>query len=261
MFGDRMKVPAIPERIYALCRAVSSKSMEESKLKAYLQPSNLGGTTDYFGVVRAAAEELKLISKKENEFSLAVDKSVVKSMSTLRCYINLQLELLSDSLFYKVTQSYLDMGADVLKHKSVSTMCDIMGKSIGTKVIEEDMRAWRFWMAFLGFGHMHEPRTNATGILLPNTATFLGDVIEGAKLEKKTYTIGEFVSAIRPHANIVLHNAVETKSFNLGMSAGIRMLSDLGVIKAEHRSDAQEIWSLTYCEGHDLETTITHVTI
>ena len=39
------------------------------------------------------------------------------------------------------------------------------------------------------------------------------------------------------------------------------MLNDLGVIKAEHRLDAQEIWSMHPCEGHDLETTVTHITI
>lgn len=43
---------------------------------------------------------------------------------------------------------------------------------------------------------------------------------------------------------IVLHNAVDTKTFNYGFSNAIRMLNDLGVIKAEHRLDAQEIWSI-----------------
>ena len=174
----------------------------------------------------------------------------------------MHLELVSDSLFYKVTQGYLDMGTEVLDHNSVSKMSDVMGRNIGEKVIEDDMRAWRFWMAFLGFGYMHDSQAGAAGILLPNTAVFLRDIIESLKLKKKTeYTIDEFVDVIMPYAKIALHNTVDTKTFNYGFSNAIRMLNDLGVIKAEHRLDAQEIWSLYPYEGHDLETTVTHITI
>ena len=261
MFGNRMQPSAIPERVYALCREVVSRPIEETKLKALLEPQNLGGKQEYFGNVRAAAEEIGLISTKENVISLAVDKNEVKTMENMRRYINLQMEQVSDSLFYKVTRQYFDMDAEVLKHTSVSKMSDLMGKSIGEKVIEEDMRAWRFWTAFLGFGYMHEP-TSAAGILLPNAATFLNDVIKDRKFKKNTtFAINEFVSEIQPSANIVLNNAVDTKKFNMGFSNALRMLLDLGVIKAEHRSDALEIWALYPCEGHDLDTTITHVTI
>lgn len=174
----------------------------------------------------------------------------------------MHLDLVSESLFYKVTQGYLDMGTEVLDHNSVSKMSDVMGRNIGEKVIEDDMRAWRFWMAFLGFGYMHDSQAGAAGILLPNTAVFLRDIIESLKLKKKTeYRIDEFVDMILPYAKITLHNAVDTKTFNYGFSNAIRMLNDLGAIKAEHRLDAQEIWSLYPCEGHDLETTVTHITI
>ena len=217
MFGNRMQTSAIPERVYALCREIISKTMDESELKNLLEPQNLGGKTPYFGIVRTAAEQLQLIRTKENMISLAVDKNTVKSMENMRHYINMQLENLSDGLFYKVTQGYLDMGTEVLNHNSVSKMSDIMGRFIGEKVIEDDMRAWRFWMAFLGFGYMHDSQAGAAGILLPNVATFLRDIVEELGIKKKTeYRIDEFVSEITPYANIALHNAVETKTFNMG---------------------------------------------
>ena len=177
MFGNRMKTSAIPERVYVLCKEAAGKKMSENTLKAMLEPQNLGGKTTYFGDVRTAAEQLKLISIKENEISLAVDKEVVKSMDNMRHFINMNLESLSDSLFYKVTQGYLDLGTEVLKHNSVSKMSDLIGRQIGEKVIEDDMRAWRFWMAFLGFGYMHDSQSGAAGILLPNVAIFLRDII------------------------------------------------------------------------------------
>lgn len=262
MFGKRMQTSAIPERVYALCREVASKPKGENTLKLLLEPQNLGGKTSYFSIVRTAAEQLELINTKENTISLAVDKDAVKSMDNMRHYINMHLEVVSDSLFYKVTQGYLDMGTEVLDYNSVSKMSDVMGRNIGEKVIEDDMRAWRFWMAFLGFGYMHDSQAGAAGILLPNTAVFLRDILESVKLKKKIeYRIDEFVDVIMPNAKIALHNVVDTKTFNYGFSNAIRMLNDLGVIKAEHRLDAQEIWSLYPCEGHDLEATVTHITI
>lgn len=262
MFGNRMQTSAIPERVYALCREVASKPMEENALKALLEPQNLGGKTSYFGIVRTAAEQLQLVNTKENTISLAVSKDVVKSMDSMRHYINMNLENVSDSLFYRVTKGYLEMDTEVLEHNSVSKMSDIIGRNIGEKVIEDDMRAWRFWMAFLGFGYMHDSQAGAAGILLPNTAIFLRDILENLKLKKQTvFRIDEFVDIISPYANIALSNAKDNKKFNYGFSNALRMLNDLNIIKAEHRLDAQEIWSLYPCEGHDLDSTITHITI
>ena len=61
MFEDRMKTSAIPERVYALCQAIKSRTMQESDLRELLEPSNLGGSTKYFGTVRDAAKQLGLI--------------------------------------------------------------------------------------------------------------------------------------------------------------------------------------------------------
>lgn len=92
MFGNRMQTSAIPERVYALCREVSSKPMDENTLKVLLEPQNLGGKTSYFGIVRTAAEQLQLINTKENVISLAVNKDVVRTMDSMRRYINLNLK-------------------------------------------------------------------------------------------------------------------------------------------------------------------------
>ena len=73
-----------------------------------------------------------------------------------------------------------------LNDTNILKMSDLMSRNIGEKVIEDDMRAWRFWMAFLGFGYMHDSQAGAAGILLPNVAVFLRDIIESLKMKKKT---------------------------------------------------------------------------
>ena len=73
------------------------------------------------------------------------------------------------------------------------------------------------------------------------------------------------------HPNSLARSLVNGSTFTIGLvidagnsdafSNALRMLNDLGYIKAEHRLDAEEIWALYPCEGHELESTITHVTI
>jgi len=260
MFGNRMITTAIPERVFALCRDVSSKAVNETVLRERLEPQQLGGKTQYFVTVKTAAEQLKLINIKENAISLAVNKNVVKSMDSMRAYINMNLESVSESLFYKITQIYFLMGDAVLRHSSVSKMCDLIGEKVGLKVVEDDMRAWRFWIPFLGMGYLHEPQRNMAGIILPNTAIFIKDVIEGLKIKKNTvFTIDEFISIIRPYANIILRSADDT--LNYGVSCGLRELNDLGYIKLEHRSDAQVMKSLYCFDEIGEDTVVTHITI
>ena len=89
----------------------------------------------------------------------------------------------------------------MLDHNSVSKMSDLIGRNIGEKVIEDDMRAWRFWMAFLGFGYMHDSQAGAAGILLPNHGSISKrDIIESLKLKKKLeYRIDmSFVDLVMP---------------------------------------------------------------
>ena len=62
MFQDKMATPAIPERVYTLCKIVEKKPTTLSDLKEKMEPSYLNQTSSYFSEYRSAAEELKLIS-------------------------------------------------------------------------------------------------------------------------------------------------------------------------------------------------------
>lgn len=53
-----------------------------------------------------------------------------------------------------------------------------MSELTGQKVDAMDMRAWRFWVSYLGLGYLQEM------FMIPNADVFLQDVIELAGLEK-----------------------------------------------------------------------------
>ena len=93
MFAERMKTSAIPERVFALCQVLVSKDIAESDVKEKLEPSDLGGSTQYFGSVRDAARQLGLISIKDgNKIGVAVDKKNVSNMTEMRKWIVMHIQ-------------------------------------------------------------------------------------------------------------------------------------------------------------------------
>lgn len=102
MFEDRMKTSAIPERVYALCQAIKSRTMQESDLRELLEPSDLGGSTKYFGTVCDGAKQLGLISVKEGDISLAVESKCVSSYDSMREYIVGNIDKISEGYIKKI---------------------------------------------------------------------------------------------------------------------------------------------------------------
>ena len=128
-----MKTSAIPERVYALCQAIKSRSMQENDLRELLEPPDLGGSTRYFGTVRDAARQLGLISIKEGEISLAVDAKQVASYDAMRSFIIANIAAISQGLFFAVSREYLSLNEGVFKYKSVSeaSLVEHMSKTLG----------------------------------------------------------------------------------------------------------------------------------
>ena len=66
MFRERMVTPAIPERVFALCKIVEKKPIFNTELKEKMEPEYLHQTSSYYSEYRTAAEELKLITISDN---------------------------------------------------------------------------------------------------------------------------------------------------------------------------------------------------
>ena len=258
MFEERMKTSAIPERIYALCVAVKNRGIQESELRELLEPSGLGGKTSYFGSVRDAAKQLGLITIKEGKISLAVDKKDVSSLDAMRKYIISNIASLSNGLFYAVSKEYFLMNEKIYEFSSVSDakIVGLMSKNIGTAVFEDDMRAWRFWAAYLGFGNLHEM------LLLPNVQQYLKAALSIGCVEKnKEYTFSEFIAAVRPYCDIVIGDIPSDRKLNMAFSNGLRALHDEGIIQLSHKLDRGDMWFLYEAELHTIKSTVTHVTV
>ena len=259
MFREKMVTPAIPERVYVLCKIAEKGPISGSELKEKMEPAELTADTStaYFPDFRTTAEELGLIITSDNMVSLAVDPNVIESRQTMRKYINGVLRKFSDGQFYQVTHAYYMLGADALKtEKNLSNLGPVMSELTGQKVDAMAMRAWRFWVSYLGLGYLQEM------FMIPNADVFLQDVIELAGLEKgKKYSFGEFINLISPYCGIILDETLKNHQLSYGMSNGLRTLHDMGILKMEHFLDQKDIWTLYPLKAHPIRDTVTNITI
>ncbi len=259
MFREKMVTPAIPERVYVLCKIAEKGPISGSELKEKMEPAELNADTStaYFPDYRTTAEELGLIITSDNMVSLAVDPSVIESRQTMRKYVNGVLRKFSEGQFYQVTHAYYMLGADALKtEKNLSNLGPVMSELTGQKVDAMAMRAWRFWVSYLGLGYLQEM------FMIPNADVFLQDVIELAGLEKgKKYSFGEFINLISPYCGIIMDDNLKNHRLSYGMSNGLRTLHDAGILKMEHFLDQKDIWTLYPLKAHPIRDTVTNITI
>lgn len=256
MFKEKMVTPAIPERVYALCKIVEKCSITASEIKEKMEPDFLGNKSSYFNDYRNAAEELGLISISDDLVSLAVEDKVVKSTDNMRKYINQQLEKFNTGQFYLVTNAFFEKGSDIFKEdKNIANLGPMFSEMTGLQVDAMAMRAWRFWASFLGFGYLQDM------FIIPNANVFLKDIILKSNIEKnKMYSISEFVDILSPKVNIIFSD-LSNKKFNYGVSNGLRALQDSGFLKMEHILDQKDIWALYPMKAYSNDSIITNIMI
>lgn len=257
MFQEKMVTPAIPERVYTLCKIIEKKPTLNLELKEKMEPDFLNNTTSYYNDYKNTAHELKLITVSDNMISLAVDPTVIETFESFRRYVNGMLEEFRAGQFYAVTNAYFKLDSNVLAgEKNVANMAPVISQLINRPVDPMAMRAWRFWISFLGFGYLQEM------FLIPNASIFLNDVISHARFEKNCrYSFGEFISRIQLYSQIVIDTNPSNRKLNYGVSNGLRVLHDNGVIKLEHILDQEDIWNLYPLKAHAISGTVTNITI
>jgi hypothetical protein len=229
-----------------------------SEVREKMEPSALTGESQvYFGDYRTAAEELGLVTVSDQMLSLAVDREHIASFSAMRRYANTKLRSYPDGQFSKVTQAYFDLSAAVLSgEKNLAGLGPMMTTLTQMQVDSTAMRAWRFWVTFLGFGYLHDM------FFIPNAKVFLEDTLHNLKLPKGSmYSFSEFINIISHYAQIVIGSDITMRRLNYGFSNGLRTLHDNETIKLEHVMDSNDIWNLYPLKVHSISSTVTNVTI
>ena len=259
MFNNDMKTEAIPERVFALCKVLIDGKMAEKDIRKMFQPEE----SSYFGIVRDAAKQLGLIVQDEDSkvIELSIDHKELIDYVSFRRYINKNLEKISDGQFYRTVQLFMINSKELFEiDKDLQSVSKIVGilndydKSLG--IDEENMRAWRFWASYLGFGYLHNM------FFMPNACVFVKDCIFNSKIIKnKTYSMDDFIGLLYPYIQICLSNEERNnRKLNFALSNAFRSLHDLGIIELKTVNDREDEWILIDMPLHPVPSIITDVT-
>lgn len=199
MFTGNMVTEAIPVRVFALYKIVTSKKdISRSELQELMEPSGIYEGSSYFSIILKTATELKLVDVQDNTVVALVSKEQIKTIDDLRSYVISKLENYEEEQFYKCTNAIVNLDEKIYKYASISDseMLNYLSERAGQQITAQMARGWRFWAQFLGFGYMNG------FVFLPNAYIFVKDVIKLIGLEKREYQMDEFMTMFNQYGRI-----------------------------------------------------------
>jgi len=242
MFTGNMVTEAIPARVFALYRIVSSKkNISKTELQGYMEPEGIYEGSSYFAAILKAATELKIVDVQDNYVIPIVDKDKMKTIEDFRLHAISKLDSFENEQFYKCTNAIVNLNEKIYSYASVSDndMISYLSNATGQQINAPMARGWRFWAQFLGFGYMNG------FVFLPNAYIFVKDVLKLMELEKKKeYLIDDFMMRFNQYGKILSGNMQPDKTVNLAFSSALRELHDNGEITLKYISDQGSKWNL-----------------
>lgn len=264
MIKSAIKTESIPERVYELCKIVSNHDITESEVRNMMEPSDLKSNKTtvsyYFGAYRDVALELELIVKEGDLLKFVGDKKDVKDLDSFRRYCNGILYKDTGNRFYLILKAFILSDISLIGDNVTSSQNKklLQDKSGLANIDDKELQGIRFWLAFLGFGYIHE--AGSTIVFLPNMYTALKDFCFLSDLEKnKKYMIGDFFRQINESGHIALEDIKEDRNINLALSNALRLMHDKGEVELIRASDSKEIWYLYEDKSHSIEREVTHI--
>ena len=241
MFTGNMVTEAIPARVFALYKIVTSKKdISRSELQELMEPSGIYEGSSYFLTILKTATELKLVDVQDNTVVALVSKEQIKTIDDLRSYTISKLGNYEEEQFYKCTNAIVNLDEKIYKYSSISDseMLNYLSERAGQQITAPMARGWRFWAQFLGFGYMNG------FVFLPNAYIFVKDVIKLIGLEKREYQMDEFMTMFNQYGQILSANYQNEKYLNLALSSALRELHENGEITLKYISDQASKWIL-----------------
>lgn len=139
--------------------------------------------------------------------------------------------------------------------QNVSKMVGILNEmNDGLGLKEVNMRAWRFWATFLGFGYLHDM------FFMPNAAVYIECCIRNSSIKTgEKYTMSQFIGLLHPYIDICMKNSDEAeRKMNFALSNAFRTLHDLGKLELIYVNDREDEWNLYEMNLHPI-TTVTDI--
>lgn len=254
---DSMRMEPTPERVLSVCRLVGQKSMTRDEIRAAL---TLGINDEKeFALIKAsinvALEELALIKTQNDRLLLAVEPDVIASPSAFRRYVSARAFSAKDSTFYMFTRWLVAQNERIFSMKSWEGMAKTCGAEVKdlAKLNENAVLGWRFWAAFLGLGYL------SGTMFIPNMKLRLEDILATSYTEKFKYNETVLAQDFTLWLSTKMPEVAFDSKLPLALSAGLRTLHELGLIRLETWSDSIPVM-LYRVDGEPING-FTHITV
>lgn len=229
--NDNMRPGPTPERVLAICRLVNHGSYTSQDLfkLSELDPES---KFEEEAIRRSidAAEELDLIVKNGDKYSINIPEMALASAVDFRKTISPIIFANNKSTFFRLTEWYIANSELTQGINRFDDFAAIAAKNGVESITENDVLGWRFWMRYLGYAYQY----NKT--LIPNMKVRLGDALETVEPGTKM-TAAQFVMWLKenlPEAALSCKN----QELSLAVSNGLRTLHEEGKIELISTMDA-----------------------
>lgn len=254
---DSMIPDPTPERVYAICRMVAHQSMTKDELKDAMSlgnPSN-SNYSEFNASLSVATNDLGALKYVDDKLQLAVDASCFVSPAAFRRFVSSKVFLVKDSSFLLFTKWYIAQNERVFTLDDWGVKASTASKEVSALrgMKENDAYGWRFWAMFLGLGYL-----SGTS-LIPNAKIRLEDLF--ITEFPKSFPYNEPVQAIdfRSWLAAKMPEADLSGIWPMAVSAGLRTLHELDIIKLEARRDTDRI-KLYFVDGDPINE-FSHISV
>ena len=235
---DGMRMEPTPERVLSVCRLVSHKSMSRDEVRQCMTLGiNDEKEIDQINKsINVALEELSLIKADAENLVLAVEPA-------------------KNTTFHMFTKWLIAQNERIFALKSWEGMAKTCASEVKelAALNENAVLGWRFWAAFLGLGYL------SGTMIIPNMKLRLEDILATTYTEKFKYNETILAQDFMLWLSTKLPEVEVGSKLPLALSAGLRTLHEIGLIKLETWSDSTPVM-LYYVDGDPING-FTHISV
>lgn len=254
---DGMRMEPTPERVLSVCRLVAHESMSRDDVR---QAMTLGLNDEkeldqINKSINVALEELSLIRADADKLVLAVDPGVTATPTAFRRYVSSRVFSAKNTTFHMFTKWLIVQNERIFSMKSwegLAKTCGSEVKELAT-LNENAVLGWRFWAAFLGLGYL------SGTMIIPNMKLRLEDVLATTYTEKFKYNETILAQDFMLWLSTKIPEVEIGDHLPLALSAGLRTLHEMGLVKLETWSDSTPIM-LYHVDGEPVNR-FTHISV
>lgn len=254
---DSMRMEPTPERVLSVCRLIAHESMTRDEVrKAMTLDINDEKELDQINKsMNVALEELSLIKTEADYLILAVDPVVIASPTAFRRYVSSRVFSAKYTTFHIFTKWLINQNERIFSLKSWEGMAKTCGSEMKelSALNENAVLGWRFWAAFLGLGYL------SGTMIIPNMKLRLEDILATTYIEKFKYNETILAQDFMLWLGTKMPEVEISGKLPLALSAALRTLHEVGLIKLETWSDSTPVM-LYYVDGDPING-FTHISV